>query len=69
MGGGVLQSGYSFLGAGPLRKDPCGLESNAGALIIGIGLWAFGVHYYYTIIIIRSPQNPILIINTKRYFS
>ena len=32
-------------------------ECNIGALIIGIG---FGV--YYTIITIRNPQNPILII-------
>ena len=32
-------------------------ESNVGSLIIGIGFWGD-----YTIVIIRSPQHPILII-------
>ena len=38
------------------------LNPNIGALIIRIG---FGV--YYTIIIIRSPQNPILISKAPTY--
>ena len=34
-----------------------GSEPNVGALINRIGFWG-----YYTILIIRNPQNPILII-------
>ena len=33
------------------------IEGNIGALITGIGCWG-----HYTIIIVRNPRNPILII-------